>query len=39
VSEAQKDWIATLNACANCQAFVCYGADEAQAVIETVDIS
>jgi len=39
VSDVQKEWIEALNGCANCQAFVCYGAEEAKAIIQSVDNS
>lgn len=37
VSEVQREWINELNSCANCQAFVCYGAEEAIAVCQKFD--
>ena len=36
VSDEQWRWIDALNRCDNCQAYVCYGADEAIKVIESI---
>jgi len=37
VSEVQQEWIDALNKCNNCQAFVCYGFEEAKSVIEKLE--
>lgn len=36
ISDEQYRWHDALNACDNCQVFVCYSADEARAVIERI---
>ncbi len=37
VSDVQQEWIDALNKCNNCQAFVCYGFEEAKSVIEKLE--